>query len=182
MFCIRGSRKINWKIITWKKLIFSFQESERNFQQKILHDYIYKKQIAKIFSSCISRMKKVTLKNPPETNKNLILQIMEDLNLFTEIYILSAEFNLLRSKLRLLHQSLDKGPQKSIVRGLLTFLKRWPKKKIWLRISTILKNFTSKNEITTLRKSRIIESNRFVGHSNILIALTKPQLLSIKKE
>ena len=118
----------------------------------------------------------------PEINSGLILQIMEDLNLYTEIYILSAEFNLIRSKLRLLHQSLGKGQLKSSVRGLLTFLKRWPKKKIWLRISTILKKFTLDGAIPSLKKQRIIESNRFVGHSNILLALTTPTKLQIKNE
>ena len=70
---------------------------------------------------------KLPTKTPPEISQNLILQIMEDLNLFTEIYIISAEFNLLRSKVRLLHQSLPKESLKSSVRGLLTFLKRCPK-------------------------------------------------------
>ena len=121
-------------------------------------------------------------KTPQPVNHALILQIMEDINLFAEIYILSAEFNLLRSKIRLLHQSLPKGTLKSTVRGLLTFLKRWPKKKIWLRISTILKDYTSKNNINSLYKKRIIENNRFIGHANVLAALNGPTILSIKNE
>jgi hypothetical protein len=125
---------------------------------------------------------KLSEKPSPEINNNLILQIMEDLNLFTEIYIISAEFNLLRSKIRLLHQSLQKGPMKSSVRGLLTFLKRWPKKKIWLRISSILQKFMHENNVFTLKKNKIIEANRFVGHSCILTAFKIGTALPIKKE
>jgi hypothetical protein len=121
-------------------------------------------------------------KSPPEINNNLLLQIMEDLNTFTEIYVISAEFNLLRSKLRLLHQSMPKSDLKSVVRGLLTFLKRWPKKRIWLKISTILQRFMKDYEINSLKKIRIIEANRFVGHSNILTAFKIETNLPIKKE
>ena len=123
-----------------------------------------------------------TVANSPEINDRLVLQIMEDLNLYAEIYILTAEFNLLRSKIRLLHQSLPKGELKSSVRGLLTFLKRWPKKKIWLRISSIMGKFMKNKGVKTLYKRRVIENNRYVGHANILAALNGPEILSIKRE
>ena len=115
-------------------------------------------------------------------NHELLKQIMEDLNLFLEVFILTAEFNLLRSKLRLLHQTLPNGQDKSAVRGLLTYLKRWPKKKIWLKVSTILQRFLKTSQIGTLRNKRIIENNRFVGQSDILNILNKPNPLAIKEE
>ena len=111
----------------------------------------------------------------------VLKQIMEDLNLFTEIFLLDAKLPLLQSKLRLLHQNLEKGELKRLTRGLLTFLTRWPKKKVWLRIGTIVDKYTKNKGINTLERIRILNTNRFVNSDSILEALTdKKSLLSIK--
>ena len=114
---------------------------------------------------------------------NVLKQIMEDLNLFVEVFIIDAKLPLLRSKLRLLHQNLEKGEIKILTRGLLTFLTRWPKKKIWLRVGTIISKYTKINGLTTLERTKILNSNRFVNSEEILeILTTRKIMLCVKNE
>ena len=115
-------------------------------------------------------------------NKKLLVEILEDLNLYIEHFIGTKNLDLIRSKLRLLHQKLEKGNLKSQVRGALTYLKRWSLKKVWLRLSTIIKMFTTQHQIKTLHKRRIIENNRFVGHGEVLSSLKTSSTLEIKME
>ena len=112
----------------------------------------------------------VTLAKKTE-DKVLLRETLEDLNLYLEHFIGSKNLDLLRSKLRFLHQNLTKSDLKSLVRGILTYLKRWPTKKIWLRVATIMQKYTTDNNITSLQKRKIIENNRFVGHGSVLKAL-----------
>jgi hypothetical protein len=115
-------------------------------------------------------------------NKKLLLEILEDLNLYIEHFIGTKNLELIRSKLRLLHQKLEKGNLKSQVRGALTYLNRWPLKKVWLRLSTIIQMFTTHNQIKTLYKRRILENNRFIGHGAVLTILKNQTPLAIKME
>ena len=101
----------------------------------------------------------------------LLRETLEDLNLYIEHFIGSRKIELLRSKLRFLHQNLNKGDLKSLVRGILTYLNRWPAKKVWLRVATIVQKYTTDNKVASLQKLRIIENNRFVGHGSVLLAL-----------
>ena len=117
------------------------------------------------------------------STSNVLKQIMEDLNLFVEVFILDAKLPILRSKLRLLHQNLEKGEIKILTRGLLTFLTRWPKKKIWLRVGTIIGKYTKTMGISTLERLRILNTNRFVNPDEILETLMPQKiLLCIKNE
>ena len=115
-------------------------------------------------------------------DKALLREILEDLNLYIEHFIGTEKIDLIRSKLRLLHQTLKKGEIKSLVRGILTYLKRWSTKKVWLRLSTIIQMYTSKHQIKTLKKKRIIENNRFIGHGEVLAVLSTTKPLAIKNE
>ena len=115
-------------------------------------------------------------------DKALLREILEDLNLYIEHFIGTEKIELLRSKLRFLHQKISRGELKSLIRGTLTYLKRWPLKKVWLRLSTILQNYTSKNKIKSLNKIRIIENHRFMGHGAVLTVLNGPKTLAIKHE
>ena len=116
----------------------------------------------------------------PAIEAGLLKQIMEDLNIFAETFILDAKLGLLRSKLRLLHQTLDKGELKSLTRGLLTFISRWPKKKCWLRIGTIVKKYTELYKINSLNRFKILNAQRFISSEKILKILNSNKPLSIK--
>jgi hypothetical protein len=105
---------------------------------------------------------------------------MEDLNIFGETFIMDAKLGLLRSKLRLLHQTLEKGEIKSLTRGLLTFISRWSKKKCWLRIGTIVKKYTEIHNEPNLQRLKILNTNRFISSENILGVLNSPEMLSLK--
>jgi hypothetical protein len=117
------------------------------------------------------------------SNNNVLKQVMEDLNLYAEVFIIDAKLPLLRSKLRLLHQTLEKGEIKILTRGLLSFLTRWPNKKIWLRIGTIIGKYAKAYGVSTLERLRILNTNRFVNSDEILEVLTSQKtMLCIKNE
>ena len=104
----------------------------------------------------------------------LLIQTLEDLNSFTEKHILDAEIEILRNKLRFLHQILPKGEDKKRVRGTLIYLKRWNREKSWVRITTTVMKLMDKYDIEDLDAKRIICETRFVRPSTVLAVLSSP--------
>jgi hypothetical protein len=99
-------------------------------------------------------------------NKNLS-QIIEDLEDFIQREGLSMEKQLLRAKLRYLHQNLYFGKQKSVVRGLLSRLNKIDNGEQLIRTIDIVKSLhTRRNLIKSIRK---ITLTRFIEPTDTLI-------------
>ena len=100
------------------------------------------------------------------TEINNIGQIVEDLEDFVQREGLTMNKSLLRSKLRYLHQNLNFGRQKSVLRGLLSRLNRINSGELLIRTIDIV---TSLQNRRNLQKSyRKIILTRFIEPVDIL--------------
>ena len=85
-------------------------------------------------------------------NKNLN-QIIDDLEDFIQREGLNMDKQLLRSKLRYLHQNLNFGRQKTVVRGLLSRLNKIEKGEMIIRTIDIVESlYKRRNLVKSIRK------------------------------
>ena len=93
-------------------------------------------------------------------------QIIDDLEEFLQREGLSMDKQLLRSKLRYLHQNLGYGKQRSVVRGMLIRLNKLKTGELLIRIMDIIISISSRRGYQkSLRK---ITLNRYITPKDIL--------------
>jgi hypothetical protein len=103
-------------------------------------------------------------------NKNLS-QVINDLEEFLQREGLSMDRQLLRSKLRYLHQNLNYGRQRSVVRGMLIRLNKLKLSELAIRVMDIIISITSRRGYQkSLRK---IKLNRYITPKDIIPWLEK---------
>ena len=107
-------------------------------------------------------------KGPLVKDRELLEQQMQDINRYIQFHADDPQKALIRAKLRHIHQNLNTCDDKKKVRGMLIYLGRWDMIKIWLRITKILENIRSTNQISEDLKHQIINNNRFVSSKDIL--------------
>ena len=97
--------------------------------------------------------------------KNLC-QVIDDLEEFLQREGLSMDRHLLRSKLRYLHQNLNYGKQRSVVRGLLIRLNKLKIGELLIRVMDIVISISNRRGYQkSLRK---IQLNRYIKPKDIL--------------
>ena len=99
-----------------------------------------------------------------------IIQIIDDLEDFMQREGLKMDKPLLRSKLRYLHQNLNFGRQKSVVRGLLKRLKKIDHGELIIRTIDIVKSLYERNKL--IKSNRKIILSRYIEPADTLLWFT----------
>ena len=93
-------------------------------------------------------------------------QILEDLTVFLLRYEISVDPELLRSKLRFIHQKISPGITKKRIRGILNMFTRWAAEKILSDLFELVQNADeNKNKSLTIIKPELL-SNEFLIKMN----------------
>ena len=102
--------------------------------------------------------------------KITITQVIDDLEDFIQREGLTMNKPLLRSKLRFLHQNLNFGRQKSVVRGLLSRLNKIKPGELIIRTIDIVKSLHNREKIN--KSNRKITLTRYIEPEDTLIWFT----------
>ena len=104
------------------------------------------------------------------SEKNTIIQVIDDLEDFIQREGLKMNKSLLRSKLRHLHQNLDFGRQKSVVRGLLKRLNKIDPGELLIRTIDIVKSLYEGKKL--IKSNRKIILSRYIEPADTLLWFT----------
>ena len=105
-------------------------------------------------------------------------QIIDDLTNFILKYELEVNPELLRNKLRFLHQKTSPGPIKSKIRGILNMFTRWGAQKIITDIFEILQ----KSEVNKTRNLSIIKPDLLSREFMLRINTGEIENIFVKRE
>ena len=112
---------------------------------------------------------------PLQNEKNkIIYQCWNSIDTMIKEHSIGAQKAVAVSLLRTLHQTLDAGPLKSRVRGILCFAGRWDRVRTMVKICEILQDL--QKEFGLLYISGVVEKGRLAEPADILLDFTQERL------